>query len=90
MINWDDPDYKAAGHFYATVKSVSVKCTNVQKPDTNTTSYVYQNSSDHSSPSIALSNRSTLLNAASLGGVSGAHGMIVALVALFLAFVHLF
>lgn len=90
MINWNDPDYKAAGHFYAVVKSISVKCMDVQKSNTNTTSYVYTNSSDHSSPQISLSNRSTLLNAAPLVGVSGMHGMIVVLVALFLAFVHLF
>lgn len=78
------------GHFYAVVKSISVKCMDVQKSNTNTTSYVYTNSSDHSSPQISLSNRSTLLNAAPLVGVSGMHGMIVVLVALFLAFVHLF
>ncbi|KAF5357158.1 hypothetical protein D9756_006430 [Leucocoprinus leucothites] len=90
MINWDDADYKTAGHFYATVKSVSVKCTNIQKPESNTTSYVYTNSSDDSAPQIALSNRSTLLNAAPVVGISGMHGMIVALVALFLAFAHLF
>jgi len=78
------------GHFYAVVKSVSVKCTNGQKPNTNTTSYVYTNSSDHSSPQISLSNRSTLLSAAPLVGVSGMHGTIVALITLFLIFVHLF
>lgn len=90
MINWDDPDYKAAGHFYATVKSVSVKCSSVQKPNVNTTSYIYQNSTDKSSPAVALSNRSTLLNSAPVVGVSGMHGMIVGLVVLFLAFFHVF
>lgn len=90
MINWNDPDYKAAGHFFATVKSVAVKCTNVQKADANTTSYVYQNSSQKATPSISLSNHSTMLNSAPMVGVSGQHGVIVGLVALFLAFAHLF
>ncbi|KAJ3562075.1 hypothetical protein NP233_g9803 [Leucocoprinus birnbaumii] len=81
MINWADPDYKAAGHFYATVKSIAIKCTDKPKPNANTTSYVYANSSDHSDPQIALSNRSTMLNAAPIVGVSGMHGTIVALVA---------
>ena len=26
LIDWNDPDYKAAGHFYALVESVSVAC----------------------------------------------------------------
>jgi hypothetical protein len=78
------------GHFYALVKSVTVKCANPQTANANTTSYVYQNSSSPSKPSIALSNRSTLLNAAPVVGVSGMHRMIVVLMALFLAFVHLF
>jgi hypothetical protein len=113
MINWDDPDFKAAGaftlinshtcisfltwsisppqgHFYATVQSVTVKCSDAEKPNADTTSYVYQNASGDSNPQVALSNLSTLLNAAPVVGVSGMHGMIVALVAVFLAFVHLF
>lgn len=79
-----------AGHFYALVKSVSVKCTDVQKPNVNTTSYVYQNSSQKATPAISLSNHSTLLNAAPMVGVSGKHGLVVALVTLLLALVHLF
>ncbi|XP_006463217.1 hypothetical protein AGABI2DRAFT_194108 [Agaricus bisporus var. bisporus H97] len=90
MIDWNDPDYKAAGHFYATVQSVEVKCAPVLKPSPNDTSYLYSNSSDHSSPTITLSNHSTLLNSAPIDGVSGMHGMVVGLIALFLAFVHLF
>jgi len=92
MINWDDPDYKAAGQFYALVKSVTVKCTPAQKQNANTTSYIYQNSTNKATPSIAVSNRSTLLNAAAgpVIGVSGMHGTVVGLLALFLAFVHLF
>jgi hypothetical protein len=111
MIDWNNPDYKAAGtstkqyeliavfyshkqtrsgHFYATVQSIQVKCANVQKPSANDTSYVYSNSSAHSSPAITLSNHSTLLNSAPVDSVSGMHGMIVGLIALFVAFVHLF
>ena len=62
MINWDDPDYKSAGHFYALVKSVSVKCADPETPSANDTSYVYE--SNASTPSIAMSNHSTLLNGA--------------------------
>lgn len=78
------------GHFYATVQSVQVKCANVRKPSANDTSYVYSNSSDHSSPAISLSNHSTLLNSAPVDGVTGMHGMFVGLIAFFLVFVHLF
>ncbi|KAL1661620.1 glycoside hydrolase family 16 protein [Schizophyllum commune] len=61
-INWDDPDYTSAGHFYALVKSVSVKCADPETPSANDTSYIYE--SNASTPSIAMSNHSTLLNGA--------------------------
>ena len=65
MINWDDPDYKAAGHFYALVNKVSVKCSTAQAPPaaSNITSYVYSGSKNQSTtPTITFSNHSTLLN----------------------------
>jgi len=66
MINWDDPDYKAAGQFYALVKSVTIKCTNAQpvSASSNITSYVYGGNRSDTAPKIIYSNRTTLLNAA--------------------------
>jgi beta-glucanase (GH16 family) len=81
MINWDDPDYKAAGHFYVVVKQVSVKCTNAQPvaANSNITSYVYGGSKNQSqTPTIVYSNHSTLLNGRAgnlvpvMGGMGGA------------------
>jgi len=79
MIDWNDPDYKAAGHFYALVNKVSVKCSTAQAPPpgSNTTSYVYNGSKNQSTtPTIGFSNHSTLLNgtgrlvpAVGLGGI---------------------
>jgi hypothetical protein len=66
MINWDDPDYKAAGQFYALVKSVAIKCTNAQpvSASSNITSYVYGGNRSDAAPTIIYSNRTSLLNAA--------------------------
>jgi len=67
MINWNDPDYVSAGHFYALVKSVSIKCLGSQPvaANSNITSYVYGGNRSDTAPSIIYSNRTTLLNAAS-------------------------
>lgn len=66
MINWADPDYKAAGQFYALVNSVTIKCTNAQSvsPSSNITSYVYGGNRSDTAPTIIYSNRTTMLNAA--------------------------
>jgi beta-glucanase (GH16 family) len=66
MINWADADYKAAGQFYALVKSVTIKCTNAQpvSASSNITSYVYGGNRSDATPKIVYSNRTTLLNAA--------------------------
>ncbi|KAF9269699.1 glycoside hydrolase family 16 protein [Marasmius fiardii PR-910] len=85
-INWNDPDYKAAGQFYALVKSVTVECGD--KPtDANITSYVYGPNSTTETPSVAFSNASVLLNGGiSTRGVSfgGASGMVMSLAAVFM------
>jgi len=80
MINWNDPDYKAAGQFYALVNSVTIKCTNAQPvtAGSNITSYVYGGSKNTSTtPTIVYSNHTTLLNGAdrmvpAVGGMGGA------------------
>jgi len=87
MINWNDPDYTAAGNkFQATVSSVSVKCADPTAASANTTSYVYGTNSSDSTPKITLSSASTLLSGSSSSSVSSSLakkiGIIVA-VALF-------
>ena len=64
MINWNDPDYKSAGHFYASVNKVTIKCSTAFVPTSaNITSYIYGGSKNQSStPTITYSNHSTLLN----------------------------
>ncbi|EIN08533.1 glycoside hydrolase family 16 protein [Punctularia strigosozonata HHB-11173 SS5] len=64
LIDWNDPDYVAAGHFYALVSEVSVKCANVSGEGANVTSYVYGANSTAFTPSISFSNQSTLVNGA--------------------------
>jgi len=79
MINWDDPDYKSAGQFYALVNSVTIKCTNAQPiaAGSNITSYVYGgDKNSKTTPVIVYSNHTTLLNGAgrmtpALGGIGG-------------------
>jgi len=72
MINWNDPDYTAAGNrFEAFVSSVSVQCANPSPPSANTTSYVYGTNSSTSTPNIILSSASTLL-----GGGTGSSSSI--------------
>lgn len=64
MINWKEPDYVSAGHFYALVKSVSIKCGDPEAPGANMTSYKYGGNTTAETPSVAFSNHSTLLNGA--------------------------
>src|ERR1700683_3836292 len=66
MINWDDPDYTAAGNqFQAFVSSVSVQCADPTSSSANMTSYVYGSNSSTSTPNVTLSGASTLLDGAS-------------------------
>lgn len=74
MIDWNDPDYKAAGQFFVLVKSVSVKCSNLpslvsssNSTAANITSYVYTGNGTNGVPALAYTNRSTDLNAAGRG-----------------------
>jgi hypothetical protein len=65
MINWEDPDYKAAGHFYAVVNKITVKCADPQKPGPTDISYKYSTNATANTPSILFSNQTTMLNDAS-------------------------
>ncbi|TFY82732.1 hypothetical protein EWM64_g1285 [Hericium alpestre] len=69
MINWDDPDYKSAGHFYATIKQVTIECKDPAPPSQNVTSYVYAGNSSAFTPGVQFSNASVLLNAGERGAV---------------------
>lgn len=72
MINWDDPDYQAAGHFYALIKSITVNCSDPTPIASNVTSYVYGGNTTSNTPSIDLSNASTVNGA--LGAMSAVSG----------------
>ena len=60
MIDYNDPDYKAQGHFAALFQSIEVKCADPTKPGPNDTSYIYTN--NETIPGVAISNASTMLN----------------------------
>lgn len=68
MIDWTNADYAAAGHFYALVSSVSVQCNDQSpsNPDPNITSYVYGSNTTSMTPLVSFSNKSILLNGASI------------------------
>ncbi|PFH50607.1 glycoside hydrolase family 16 protein [Amanita thiersii Skay4041] len=63
LIDWNDPDYKSAGHFTAKIQSVTVKCADPVAPAPNVTSYIY-NSNSTKEPTVSFSSKSTLLNGA--------------------------
>lgn len=83
MINWNDPDYTSAGHFYALVHSVSITCTGTQPvpPDSDLVSYVYAGNRSSTTPTIIYSNSSTMVNAGSgrFGTPVGGAGVLVVL-----------
>jgi len=62
MINWNDPDYVSAGHFYAIVNSVQVTCAGSAPAGDD--AYTYGTNSSAMTPSILLSNASTVINSA--------------------------
>jgi len=72
MINWQDPDYVSAGHFYALVNKVTVKCADPTAAGANITGYRYGSNTTTLTPSISFTNETTLLNSGPLrfGGES--------------------
>ncbi|KAJ7118681.1 glycoside hydrolase family 16 protein [Mycena crocata] len=84
LIDYSDPDYVSAGHFYALIKSVNITCADPAAPGADVTAYVYGANSSTNTPSVALSNATTNLNGAS--GLQGRAGTgLRALLALALA-----
>jgi len=76
MINWNDPDYVSAGHFYATIKSVSVVCEDPTPAGASVSSYVYGKNTTSLTPSIAFSNLTTINGAfGSLAGLDSLSGL---------------
>ncbi|KAJ7634597.1 glycoside hydrolase family 16 protein [Roridomyces roridus] len=73
IINYDDPDYVSAGHFYALVKSVTVNCSDpAPGPGADVTGYVYGQNASKNIPSVLFTNTSTNLNGAlSMVGQTG-------------------
>jgi len=64
MINWDDPDYVSAGHFYTLIKSINVTCNDPVKPSSDVTSYAYTSNTTTLTPGIEFSNKTTINGAA--------------------------
>ena len=81
LINWDDPDYQAAGHFYAIVDSVSIACADTSANPADAQSYVYGANASAFSPAIDVSNETTVSGAASLRALAAGKGVWTALVA---------
>ncbi|KAI0077369.1 glycoside hydrolase family 16 protein [Panus rudis PR-1116 ss-1] len=82
MINWQDPDYVKAGHFYALLSSLSITCQDPTPPSANTTSYVYHSNSSAFLPDIEFSEETTINGArgrfgGGFGGLSGLVGISV-------------
>lgn len=71
MINWQDPDYMSAGHFYALVQSVTVACSDPASEPQDTTSYIYGKNATLDTPSVSFSNQSTINAARGLIGSNG-------------------
>ncbi|KAJ7223670.1 concanavalin A-like lectin/glucanase domain-containing protein [Mycena haematopus] len=69
LIDYNDPDYLAAGHFYALVSSVNITCSDPTPPTAGITGYVYGANATTDTPSVALTNATTNIN-----GASGLHG----------------
>jgi hypothetical protein len=78
MIDWNDPDLKAAGQFAVILREVTIKCADQASlvkaaaiPVANITSYVYASNGTGGVPDIIYTNRSSLLNGASRSALLG-------------------
>ena len=81
IINWDDPDYKSAGHFYVILDSVSVQCADASTNPANAQSYVYGTNASAFTPAIDVTNETTVNAAQGLRALAGGKAMWTALVA---------
>ncbi|KAG6901980.1 hypothetical protein C0995_005939 [Termitomyces sp. Mi166 len=67
MIKWNDPDYQAAGHFYAIVRSITIECSDSAKRKVGVTAYTYGSNASSLTPGVKSINASTLLSAVGNG-----------------------
>jgi len=74
MIDWTNPDYKAAGHFYTLIESVSVNCSDpAGSVPPGAVSYVYGPNVTTGSlpmPAVLVTNQSTIMNGVSATGMN--------------------
>ncbi|KAF7351382.1 Glycoside hydrolase family 16 protein [Mycena sanguinolenta] len=72
LIDYNDPDYVAAGHFYAFISGVNITCNDPTALTASDTGYVYGPNSTTNTPSVALTNATTNINGApGLRGLAG-------------------
>lgn len=68
MINWNDPDYLSAGHFYTMIQSVSINCSDpAGSVPAGAQSYVYGANATTNGlqiPSVLVTNETTVMNGA--------------------------
>ncbi|EJF59764.1 hypothetical protein DICSQDRAFT_148289 [Dichomitus squalens LYAD-421 SS1] len=81
LIDWSDPDYQSAGHFYAFVESVSVVCADAKSNPANAQSYVYGKNASAFSPAVAVTNETTVNGAAGLRALAASGGAWTAITA---------
>lgn len=67
MINWNDPDYTAAGgHFSNLISSITINCSDPTPLPVNANSYVYGANDTSGVPTVLITNHTTV-NAAAGG-----------------------
>jgi len=89
MINWQDPDFVAQGHFSTIIKSVTIQCSaetaqtvaNNGSLPANAQSYVYttNDTNSHMIPQVLVTNESTNVNAG-MRPLPGGFGAVAGLV----------
>ncbi|KAF8609596.1 glycoside hydrolase family 16 protein [Ceratobasidium sp. AG-I] len=74
MIDWNDPDYVAAGQFSTIISQVTVKCAPMTGVANSSamTSYTYSGNGSDGVPTVQVTNQSTMLGGA-VAGVSIGH-----------------
>lgn len=74
MIDWNDPDYAAAGHFYTIIQSISINCSDpAGSVPASAQSYIYGpnvTTNGLQIPAVDASNQTTIINGAP-GRVAG-------------------
>jgi len=85
LIDYNSPDYKSAGHFYALIQSINVTCNDPVKPGADVTGYIYGANATTNTPAVALTNVTTNINAAAPGLGGAGQGLRTLLAAVVVA-----